>query len=53
MTQYTKSVPRARPTEALLPQAAAPSSALGKGRVQPLGEHIGAAMRQFDEKSVC
>jgi UDP-N-acetylglucosamine 4,6-dehydratase len=53
MAQNSKSASRARPTEALLPPtAAAPASSPGKGRVQPLGEHVGAAMRQFDEKSV-
>lgn len=52
MPQNTKSASRLRATEALLPQSAAPPAAAGKGRVQALGEHVGAAMRQFDEKSV-
>jgi len=52
MPQNTKPASRLRATEALLPHAPAPASAAGTGRVQPLGEHIRAAMRQFDDKSV-
>jgi UDP-N-acetylglucosamine 4,6-dehydratase len=52
MAQNTKIAPRLRAAEALLPTSASPAPASGKGRVQALGEHVGAAMRQFDDKSV-
>lgn len=53
MAQNTKTASRLRAAEALLPRAAAPApTAAKKGRVQPLGEHIRAAMRQFDDKSI-
>jgi len=53
MAQSTKSAPRLRAPEALLPSAPAPKQPPRKGgRVQALSEHIGAAMRQFDDKSV-
>lgn len=52
MAHNTKTATRLRAAEALLPPSAAPVPAVGKGRVQALGEHIGAAMRQFDDKSV-
>jgi len=53
MAQSTKTAPRLRASEALAP--AAPGTkpfARKSGRVQALGEHIGAAMRQFDDKSI-
>ena len=53
MAHNTKTASRLRAAEALLPQSASPAPANGKGgRVQSLGEHVGAAMRQFDDKSV-
>jgi len=53
MAQNTKTAARLRATEALLPSSPAPKQVAGKGgRVQALGEHIGAAMRQFDDKSI-
>lgn len=52
MAQNSKTASRLRAAEALLPRAAAPSPAVAKGRVQAFGEHVGAAMRQFDDKSV-
>ena len=53
MAQSTKTAARLRSPVALAPRAAAPApAALGKARVQPLSEHIRAAMRQFDDKSI-
>jgi UDP-N-acetylglucosamine 4,6-dehydratase len=52
MAQTTKTAPRLRATEALQPTSSAAASVAGKGRVQALGEHVGAAMRQFDDKSI-
>ena len=53
MAQSTKTAPRLRAPEALLPSAPAAKPAARKGgRVQALSEHVGAAMRQFDDKSI-
>jgi len=53
MAQNTKTAARLRAPEALLPSAPAPKQTVRKsGRVQALSEHVGAAMRQFDDKSI-
>ena len=53
MAQSTKTAARLRAPEALLPSTPAPKQNARKGgRVQALAEHVGAAMRQFDGKSI-
>ena len=53
MAQSSKTAPRLRAPEALLPAAPAAKQPPRKGgRVLALSEHIGAAMRQFDDKSI-
>jgi UDP-N-acetylglucosamine 4,6-dehydratase/5-epimerase len=53
MAQSTKTAARLRAPEALLPSTPAPKQNARKGgRVQALTEHVGAAMRQFDDKSI-
>src|SRR5581483_11978018 len=53
MAQSTKTAARLRAPEALVPSSPAPKATARKGgRVQHLTEHVGAAMRQFDDKSI-
>jgi UDP-N-acetylglucosamine 4,6-dehydratase len=53
MAQITKNAPRLRAPEAPSPPARGVKQTAHKGaRVQALGEHVGAALRQFDDKSI-